>query len=110
LAASWAKKVEEVGKIVFSVGFQKELLTLFGRVFFLLRLALFERFFSFSVLHCHGVSLSGSRVFVAWLAASWAKKVEKVEKMVASVGFHRISEGTFGTFGRFFPLLHPSLP
>ena len=79
---------------------------LFGRFFFLLRLVLFwtfiffcglagrklgqkggksqenciftrlDVFFTFSVLHCHGVSLSGSPVFVAWLAASWSKKVE----------------------------------
>ena len=64
-------------------------------------------FFTFSVLHCHGVSLSGSRVFVAWLAASWSKKVEKVGKIVVLVGFQK---GRLAVFGRFFSLLRPSLP
>ena len=87
LAASWAKKVEKIGKIVVSLGFQKG------------RLALFGLFFTFPVLHCHGVSLSGSRVFVAWLAASWAKKVEKSRE---NGSFSRISEGMFGTFWAYF--------
>ena len=92
LAASWAKKVEKIGKIVVSLGFQKG------------RLALFRLFLTFPVLHCHGVSLSGSRVFVAWLAASWAKKVEKVGKMVVSVGFQKECLALFGRI--FIPFIY----
>ena len=37
--------------------------------------------------------------FVAWLAASWSKKVEKVGKIVVLVGFQK---GRLAVFGRFF--------